>query len=433
MSNKSITQPDHEFDTSLIDPTLLTPSTSTLLNQQESNNNVYHHHHPDHQELSDIAVNSHAETTQEEEEDEQEQGQEETLDPLLRNLTTTTTTTTTTSLPLFSRQVEQELEVEDADKEEEEDDEDDDEDESDVESNYSLQDTPFDVTEQVEQLREMDQQANESLIRNRQYQQDLKILMHKFKLASKRTLELRQFVKSLSVELLAGQEMKIFAGSQTLEPQLPWFKHFYGKDLPNNFDGKERDDYLKQTRFWPWSIAERLKLKQEVISLNHRKIALQAAQDDGEDFETKLLSIDQSWYLEHIPQSFKDWETISLVIHRRSAMDCKIQWLQHDHPLLNFKKFSREETKKLFELVEENEKLGIDDQVDWEEIAKKLGNGRVGWDCLKKWRNRTGQRVDWTPEEDQVLKQAVTTHGENWQISKCFSSLSFLYPSKFVQ
>ena len=48
-------------------------------------------------------------------------------------------------------------------------------------------------------------------------------------------------------------------------------------------------------------------------------------------------------------------------------MDCKMQWLQHDHPRLNFKKFSKDEMNRLVELVEV---LGMD---DWGEIAKELG------------------------------------------------------------
>lgn len=93
-------------------------------------------------------------------------------------------------------------------------------------------------------------------------------------------------------------------------------------------------------------------------------------------------------------------------------MDCKVQWLQHDHPSLNFKKFSKPEMTKLIELVE------IEKLDDWEEIAKVLGNGRVGWDCLKKYRNRSGQRIDWTKEQDQQLRDAIKTYGENWQISE---------------
>jgi len=49
-------------------------------------------------------------------------------------------------------------------------------------------------------------------------------------------------------------------------------------------------------------------------------------------------------------------------------LDCKIQWLQHDHPSLNFKKFTKDEIAKLVELVDGERGLK-----NWEEIAKELG------------------------------------------------------------
>ncbi|GAA5948071.1 hypothetical protein JCM3765_007095 [Sporobolomyces pararoseus] len=381
-----------EFDPSLIDPLLLSPQTHQRLLHQQQQQQQLEQEQP--QEDTDIAVDHRA--PQEDEE----------LDPTLRNLKDSFIQPQPLPPP-FSRSTSPRqnhsfLASEDRNGE-------DSESWEEKEEGEELESNPSDPTEQVNQLREMDEQATKSLIHNRQYQEELKILMKRFELASHRTNQLKVFVKSLSVELLAGQEMKVFPNPNSINPTLPWFKHFYGRDLPSNRQGEERDSYLTQTRFWPWSQAERIRLREEVVAHNHRKIALEAT-ENGEDFAEKLESIDPDWFLQNTEGL--DWETISLVIGRRKPMDCKIQWLQHDHPNLNFKKFSKEELKKLIQLVEGPE----EELKDWEEIAERLGNGRVGWDCLKKYRNRTGQRIDWTKEQDQQLRDAVKTYGENWQI-----------------
>ncbi|GAA5925826.1 uncharacterized protein JCM15063_005132 [Sporobolomyces koalae] len=274
------------------------------------------------------------------------------------------------------------------------------------EDSFVLEPAPQDPAEQVNQLREMDEQATRSLVANRAYQAELRSLMERFEAASKRTTELKTFVRNLSAELLAGAEMKIVAPG-TAEPVLPWFKHHHGRDLPMNPDAEARERYLEATRFWPWSAGERAKLAQEVMSNNHRRIAQEAAAN-GEDMEEKLASIDPNWYRENTEGL--DWEMISLVLKRRSPLSCKMQWMQHDHPSLNFKKFSKDEMSRMIEMVDER---GMQ---NWEEIAKELGNGRVGWDCLKKYRARPGQRIDWTAAEDQALRDAVREYGENWQI-----------------
>lgn len=115
--------------------------------------------------------------------------------------------------------------------------------------------------------------------------------------------------------------MKIVAPG-TVEPALPWFKHHYGRDLPPNEEGIERDLYLETTRFWPWSIAERIKLKQEVVTFNQRKVAMEQALDmgnegeggdeDGVDLAERLKEIDENWYVENTEGI--DWDSIALVV-----------------------------------------------------------------------------------------------------------------------
>lgn len=52
---------------------------------------------------------------------------------------------------------------------------------------------------------------------------------------------------------------------------------------------------------------------------------------------------------------------------RRTAMDCKIQWLQVDHPAVNKGKWSAEELDSLYAIVEKKH------EKDWLGIANELG------------------------------------------------------------
>ncbi|GAA5974137.1 hypothetical protein JCM21900_005960, partial [Sporobolomyces salmonicolor] len=96
-------------------------------------------------------------------------------------------------------------------------------------------------------------------------------------------------------------------------------------------------------------------------------------------------------------------------VSRRSALECKMQWLQHDHPRLNFKKWSKDETAKLLEIVEQH------DGRDWVAIAEEVGNNRTAWDCVRQYRRRPGQRSEWSKAQDEKLREGVRLYGENWQ------------------
>lgn len=184
-----------EFDPSLIDPLLLSPQTrQNLLDQQQLQDvsqQQQHQQQPQQQSHEegegDIAVNQRDEEVEEEE-----------LDPSLRNLKDLFTQpqpqphsrSTIYSVPSHSHfdlttdrgaEGDEEDSVSNSASEEE----DDERGESDLESN------PSDPTEQVNQLREMDEQATKSLISNREYQEELKTLMKRFELASKRTNQLK--------------------------------------------------------------------------------------------------------------------------------------------------------------------------------------------------------------------------------------------------
>ncbi|GAA5959323.1 hypothetical protein JCM21900_003929, partial [Sporobolomyces salmonicolor] len=183
------------------------------------------------------------------------------------------------------------------------------EDEGEPDDERVLEETPADPDLQIQQLRQMDQQADISLAANQAYQNELLTIMKRLDAAKKRTVELQTLVKGMATELLAGADMKIVAPG-TVEPALPWFKHKYGKNLPPNSEGEARDRYLSTIRWIPWSPSERALLRQEVMAHNHRAIALQA-QATGEDLDDLLASTDPSFFVESV--AGLDWDKIALV------------------------------------------------------------------------------------------------------------------------
>lgn len=48
-------------------------------------------------------------------------------------------------------------------------------------------------------------------------------------------------------------------------------------------------------------------------------------------------------------------------------MQCQIQWLENDHPLINKTKWSIQETESLYQIVDEA------NSTDWKAIAETLG------------------------------------------------------------
>ncbi|GAA5987796.1 hypothetical protein JCM11641_004932 [Rhodosporidiobolus odoratus] len=294
---------------------------------------------------------------------------------------------------------------------EEDDSEDDDSaSEEEDEDGQDLPSPPSSPTAQIALLREMDEDADVALQANRAYQAELINVMKRLDVARRRTGELSELIRELEAELYTSKDVKVVPAEGLMsEPTLPWFKHFYGKDLPPNPDGEARDRYLSAVRGVPWSTAERAQLKQEIVAQNHRFLAMQA-QQRGEDLTEAIVNQDPTWFVENLEGL--DWERAALVVDRRTPTEIRIQWTQKDHPLLTPQsiKWSQKEKEKLTEAIEEY------GGQDWAGIAKAVGTNRTAADCLRQWRRRPQQKEPLTrAEEDELIKEGVALYGENWQ------------------
>eukprot|EP00898_Chlorokybus_atmophyticus_P000315 jgi/Chlat1/1284/Chrsp117S08655 len=114
------------------------------------------------------------------------------------------------------------------------------------------------------------------------------------------------------------------------------------------------------------------------------------------------------------------WEKVAgMFVPGRSALECRLQWINVQNPSINKSaSWTLEEDKRLQELAKEHS------ETNWAVIASTLGTNRTAAQCLRRYmrdRKESERRGEWTLEEDEQLKMAVSLHGtRNWlAISKC--------------
>ncbi|XP_077161128.1 snRNA-activating protein complex subunit 4 isoform X2 [Paroedura picta] len=100
-----------------------------------------------------------------------------------------------------------------------------------------------------------------------------------------------------------------------------------------------------------------------------------------------------------------DWDKIANVNFEetRSAKELQKFWQNSEHPSINKKEWSEEETEKLKEVAARHKCL------NWETIAQELETERTAFQCLQKFQanNKEFKKSEWAPEEDQMLSQLV--------------------------
>ncbi|KAI0742142.1 hypothetical protein BC629DRAFT_1563992 [Irpex lacteus] len=186
------------------------------------------------------------------------------------------------------------------------------------------------------------------------------------------------------------------------------------EESPFAEDAIRRQRYLKSTVIHPMKAIEVEALADAVRSENHRLFALEAQRRGQQPF----VAVD-----EHPPGFFHidkvglNWERIASKVSdagvnyvRRTAQECEIRWLGDRHPEHNHTEWTKEESARAVKLVG-SAKEG---EVDWVEIAAKLGTNRTPVDCMRHAVQRKAHV--WTPEADNRLLEAVRIYGrENWQ------------------
>ncbi|KAJ1970095.1 hypothetical protein IWQ62_000201 [Dispira parvispora] len=194
----------------------------------------------------------------------------------------------------------------------------------------------------------------------------------------------------------------------------PYFVDINGEKPPENIDATLKARYSPIVDPAPrWTERERRALAKGVRAQNQRIIAKQL--QNSEDPSHTL------WDVEKIPPHLLEmnldglnWNEIArLHVKSRQPNECAIQWTTHDHPLINKSPWLPQETEKLQSLVSEQGPR------NWPAIATSLETNRTAAQCFRKYQEilqaKTPKRK-WTPEEDELLREAVQIYGEkNWQ------------------
>lgn len=63
-----------------------------------------------------------------------------------------------------------------------------------------------------------------------------------------------------------------------------------------------------------------------------------------------------------------DWDKVALAMPRRTAFECRVEWLYNDHPLINRSKWTKEEQERLYDIVETH----TESPRNWPAIAIEL-------------------------------------------------------------
>ncbi|KAI9481507.1 MAG: hypothetical protein EXX96DRAFT_481076, partial [Benjaminiella poitrasii] len=133
----------------------------------------------------------------------------------------------------------------------------------------------------------------------------------------------------------------------------------------------------------------------------------------------RVWEVDKMKYteLESIPVERIDWSRISnLYVQTRTPTECLIQWTTQEHPSINKKPWTKSETERLSNLVDQ---IGLFSG-QWERIANELNTNRTISQCFSHYmstkNNAAARSLKWNTTEDKELTEAVKIFGDcNWQ------------------
>ncbi|CAG8512965.1 3741_t:CDS:10 [Cetraspora pellucida] len=189
----------------------------------------------------------------------------------------------------------------------------------------------------------------------------------------------------------------------------PFFVDSEGNTPPENEDTSVRPLIFKRT------LSEKDALRRGVQDHNMRREALRAMRE-GRSIQSveKMSKILFLYNVEEI-----NWSQIAKqYVPTKTKEECIIQWTNHDHPCINNDEWTTLETKKLLEIVEQNNCR------NWQKIALELGTNRTAAECFKQYNKQSSDPRKWSKEEDNILIRAVDLYGEkNWQqVAHCLDN-----------
>ncbi|CAH2078510.1 unnamed protein product [Thlaspi arvense] len=148
-----------------------------------------------------------------------------------------------------------------------------------------------------------------------------------------------------------------------------------------------------------------------ILEATERSSDLEGSSDDINTIieSIKNLEITPEMMRQFLPKV--KWDQLD--IKNRSAAECEARWMSSEDPLINHGPWTAEEDE-FIRLTVKNKSL-----TDWLDIAVSLGTNRTPFQCLARYQrslNADMLKKEWTPEEDEQLREAVNLLGEkDWQ------------------
>ncbi|KAI0663109.1 hypothetical protein C8Q70DRAFT_493312 [Cubamyces menziesii] len=215
-------------------------------------------------------------------------------------------------------------------------------------------------------------------------------------------------------ELTSGGGNVIIPGAKKPRGLIPQ-NYLVEESSPFYHDALRKQRYEEFTTVHPMKAQELEALADAVRSENYRLYALQA-QAQGLPTFTGLVDPPPGFINNN--KHGIDWERVaqkvtsaSTTVHR-TAKECEIRWLGERHPEFNDAQWTPSEIAKVRELVDG----AREGEVDWVDVAQKLGTGRTPVDCMRHAVVRKAH--SWTPEADRRLLEAVGIYGtDNWSLA----------------
>lgn len=193
----------------------------------------------------------------------------------------------------------------------------------------------------------------------------------------------------------------------------PYFKDVKGLSAPFNEDTIEKQrkgeinvSYVCTNK--PWNVNERDKLmelvqqdtihrlikplrdKKELLAKDKLHISENKKQMDELTAKIEELNCLNSEKLQ-IPERWDkslDWLKFSTELDTdHNADDCELYWNNFLHPKINKNAWSKEEDRRLEELVKEH---GMH---DWDRVAEELGTDRLAWQCCQRYQSELNREV----------------------------------------
>lgn len=105
-----------------------------------------------------------------------------------------------------------------------------------------------------------------------------------------------------------------------------------------------------------------------------------------------------------------DWTRISMHVPYHTPADCRTRWTFHERPGINLARWGVAEKRDLVSYVE---RAG---SPSWDEVATVLQPGRTGYQAFEMYQRTVKPKIEWTPEKDAALMQAVQELGPDWKM-----------------